>query len=140
MKKPLLSLLSLALLSACASDPDRLAAAYVSPTQYQSFSCAQIGEEQSRISRQASQLYGNLKKDADNDAAQMGVGLILFWPALFFLEGGDGPQAAEYQRLKGEYEALEQVSVRKKCGIKFRDITPPKPKEAKKKNESHLEE
>ena len=47
----------------------------------------------------------------------MGVGLILFWPALFALEGGDGPDAEEYRRLKGEVDALQTVSVKKKCGF-----------------------
>lgn len=47
----------------------------------------------------------------------MAAGIILFWPALFFLEGGDGPQAAEYSRLKGEREALQQALVQKKCSI-----------------------
>ena len=47
--------------------------------------------------------------------AQMGVGLVLFWPTLFFLEGGDGAEAAEYARLKGERDALEQAYTQKKC-------------------------
>lgn len=54
----------------------------------------------------------------------MGVGLVLFWPTLFFLEGGDGPQAQEYARLKGERDAIERVSIQKKCGIEFKDIAP----------------
>ncbi len=55
----------------------------------------------------------------------MGVGLVLFWPTLFFLEGGDGPEAAEYARLKGERDAIEKVSIQKKCAIEFKPITPP---------------
>ena len=47
----------------------------------------------------------------------MGVGLVLFWPALFFLEGGDGPEAAEYAQLKGDFEALRSASVAKSCSI-----------------------
>ena len=47
----------------------------------------------------------------------MGVGLVLFWPTLFFLEGGDGPEASEYTQLKGEFEALRINSVQKKCEI-----------------------
>lgn len=39
----------------------------------------------------------------------MGVGLVLFWPALFFLAGDD--QKEELARLKGEYEALEKASI-----------------------------
>lgn len=47
----------------------------------------------------------------------MGIGLILFWPALFALEGGDGPEAAEYAQLKGDYEALRETSIVKNCTI-----------------------
>jgi len=47
----------------------------------------------------------------------MGVGLLLFWPTLFALEGGDGADAAEYGRLKGEFEALRQTSTQKNCSI-----------------------
>lgn len=99
----------------CATSPDKMTAAYVSPIQYQAYDCAQIGAELQRVTRRANELYGQLDKTASNDNAQMAVGMVLFWPALFFLEGGDGPQAAEYSRLKGERDALEQVAIEKKC-------------------------
>lgn len=83
--------------------------------------------EVDRVERQVNDLYYRLDKKAGNDAAQMGIGLVLFWPALFFLEGGDGPEAAEYSRLKGEMQALEKVAIKKKCGIDFPE--PPKRKE-----------
>jgi len=118
MKKYLV-LTSLIILSACASSPDDLMASYVSPLQYQKYDCGQIEEEAGNVERRVSELYGTLDKKAGNDNAQMGVGLVLFWPALFFLEGGDGPEAAEYKRLKGEYDALEKASVQKKCHLKF---------------------
>jgi hypothetical protein len=60
-------------------------------------------------------LYRRAKKKADDDQAQTAIGLILFWPALFLLEGGDGPEAIEYSRLKGEREALERAHRRKNC-------------------------
>ena len=115
MKKYLASALLAASLSGCASSPDHMAAAYVSPIQYQDYDCTQIGGELTRVSRRAQELYGQLDKTASNDAIQMGVGLVLFWPTLFFLEGGDGPEAAEYSRLKGEREALEQSAIQKHC-------------------------
>lgn len=89
--------------------------------------CKQIAAELDRVERKINELYHRLGKTASNDSAQMAVGLILFWPTLFFLEGGDGPEAAEYARLKGEMEALEKVSIKKNCGIKFPE--PPKPPE-----------
>lgn len=115
------------LLSSCASSPDKIAPASVSTLQYQDYNCKQVALELDRTERKVNELYYRLDKKASNDSAQMGIGLILFWPALFFLEGGDGPDAAEYARLKGELDALESVSIRKKCGIKFPE--PPKKKE-----------
>lgn len=101
----------------CATHPDKIATASVSPLQYQSYDCAQIGAELERVSGRANELYAGLKKDADNDTAQMTVGMILFWPTLFFLEGGDGPEAAEYAKLKGEREALEKVAIQQRCQL-----------------------
>ena len=83
-------------LSACASSPDKMSAMSVSTLAYESYDCDQIAAESQRVERRVAELYGQLKKTADNDSAQMAVGLVLFWPALFFLEGGDGPEAAEY--------------------------------------------
>lgn len=129
MKKYLAGLLLAASLSGCASSPDKMAAAYVSPIQYQDYDCKQLGGELARVSRRAQELYGQLDKTASNDGAQMAVGLVLFWPALFFLEGGDGPEAAEYSRLKGERDALEQVAIQKHCdpAIIPPAIKPPEP-------------
>jgi len=133
MNKYLAGVLLAATLSGCASSPDKMASAYVSPIQYQDYDCKQVGAELKRVSRRAQELYGQLDKTASNDAAQMAVGMVLFWPALFFLEGGDGPEAAEYARLKGERDALEQVAIQKQCdpGIIPPAMQPPKPEAAK---------
>jgi len=53
-------------------------------------------------------------KKASGDKVKMGVGLVLFWPALFFLKG-DGPETQELARLKGEHDALEQAYLKKSC-------------------------
>ena len=118
--------MGLVLLAAgCASQPEDIAAMYVSPVQYESYSCDQVQAEMQRVSSRARTLEASLKATADTDAVQMGVGLILFWPTLFFLEGGDGPEAQEFGRLKGEKEALEKVSVQKKCGLGFTTASQP---------------
>ena len=115
MKKLVLAI-SAALLSAgCASSPDKIPTASVSTLQYKD--CDQLAMESDRISRRVNELYMNLKRTADNDSAQMAVGMLLFWPALFFLEGGDGPEAQEYSRLKGEYDAIERVAIKDSCEI-----------------------
>lgn len=60
------------------------------------------------------QLGGRLDEAASNDKAITGVGMVLFWPALFAL-GGTKQQEAEYARLKGEYDAIQQTAITKKC-------------------------
>lgn len=49
-----------------------------------------------------------------DDKALMGVGMILFWPALFAL-GGTKAHEAEYARIKGEHDAIQQAAIAKKC-------------------------
>ena len=110
-------LLASAFIGACASNPDKIDTAYVSPVKYQDYDCQQIATEMDYVGQRTTTIYQRLKKERKADNWQMGVGLLLFWPTLFFLEGGDGPEAAEYAQLKGEFEALRQVSVSKKCGI-----------------------
>ena len=98
----------------CASSADRIASTYVSPLQYQNYTCDQATAEMTRVSRRATELQGTLAK---TDTAQMAIGMLIFWPALFFLEGGNGPETAEYARLKGEKEALEQIAIQKNCAV-----------------------
>jgi len=119
--------------SGCASQPEDIGTAYVSPIQYSKYDCEQLSLEAGRVTSRTHELYGSLKKTADDDAAQMGVGLILFWPTLFFLEGGDDARATEYARLKGERDAIEKESVQKKCSIEFAPLVPLKPTEEENK-------
>lgn len=126
MMKRIYSIFVCLALGACASSPNKIPSQYVSELQYQSYSCEQLGMEAGRVSARTGEKYRSAKKLADNDAAQMGVGLILFWPSLFFLEGGDGPEAAEYSRLKGEMDAIERAAISKSCSLKFQRWSPPK--------------
>lgn len=107
--------------TACAKSSDEISAQYVSPMQYNSYSCKQIEAEMQMLSRRVSELGGQVDKTASDDSAQMAVGLVLFWPTLFFLDG-DTPQAQEYGRLKGEFEALEKASIQKSCSIAVEPI------------------
>jgi hypothetical protein len=101
-------------LSGCATASKDIASSYVSPNQYANYDCAQLAAEAGRIQTRVVQLGGRLDQAAQNDAGIMAVGLILFWPVLFAL-GGTKQQEAEYGRLKGEYDAVEQAAIAKKC-------------------------
>ena len=114
--KSFLAIISLfALTLACASQPDKIATQYVPAATYSNYSCDQIASSLRQKNNRLQVLYGNLKSEADADQWQMGVGMLLFWPSLFFLEGGDSPEASEYSRLKGEVDALNETSIQKSC-------------------------
>jgi hypothetical protein len=105
-------------LAACAQKSDEIRASYVSPVQYSNYSCDQLSEEAQRINSYALQAAGVQDKKAKGDAVAVTASLILFWPAAFFIKG-DKASAAELARLKGEIQAVEQVSIQKNCRIEF---------------------
>ena len=110
--------LAAAFLGSCASSSDKVAATYVSPIQYSSYSCGQIREESSRLASRAAQAAGVQDEKRKDDQVVTAVGAVVFWPALFFIDG-DNAKTAELARLKGEMEAVEQASIQKNCGIQF---------------------
>src|SRR5262245_25908044 len=119
MRIGLLDAQTASVLAGCASKSNEIAATYVSPLQYDSLSCRQLADEAQRVSQRAAVAAGVQDSQASKDAVATGVALIVFWPAAFFI-GGDKGNAAELGRLKGEMEAIEQASIRKNCGIQFR--------------------
>lgn len=125
-KKIIASTAALLILAGCATSSDKIATAYVSPLQYQSFDCSQLTAESVRINQRVLSLQGQVDKAAANDKAITGVGMIIFWPALFAL-GGNTQQEAEYGRLKGEYEAIQQAAIAKKCSGMVAERSPVAP-------------
>lgn len=101
-------------ISGCATASKDIATASVSPMQYQSYDCDQLSAEATRLTGRVQQLGGRLDEAANNDKAIMAATLLLFWPAAFAL-GGTKAQEAEYARLKGEAEAVQQAAVARKC-------------------------
>ena len=110
----------------CAKQADQVAAAYVSPILYENYTCPQLAEEAQRVSARAAQAAGVQDNKATGDAVAMGVGLIIVWPALFFIKGND-ETTQELARLKGSMQAIEEASVRKRCGIQFQKPAAPPP-------------
>ena len=111
----LMLLIGFTTLIGCASSPEDISASYVSPMQYQDYNCNQIRQELSRVSRRVNQVAGHQADEAQGDAVATGVGMVIFWPALFFLIGDD--KEDELKRLKGEYEALEKAAIKKECNV-----------------------
>lgn len=114
MKKLIAGFCAVAVLAGCATSSKDIGASYVSPIQYQSYDCDQLTAEDQRLKARVAQLGGRLDEANQNDKAIGVVGAIFFWPALFAL-GGTKQQEAEYARLKGEHDALQQAYIMKKC-------------------------
>lgn len=106
-------MLAIGLLSACAKSPEKIGAEYVPVTRYAGYTCQQIRDEMDISVRRLNALSGKQKKDANTDAMLMGVGLVLFWPALLAMPMTDD-NAPEIASLKGEVEAL-QVAWKSNC-------------------------
>jgi len=135
IKLTTLSFFFLVIFTGCATSPNEMSSSYVSPLIYQSYDCQQLVMESDRVSRRVQSMHAKLAEKESDDSAKMAVGLILFWPALFFLDG-DEDGAIEYKRLKGESEALHQAAIAKKCDLRL--LVPSMPKEGKKTGEEKL--
>lgn len=116
MKKILASVVALLLgAGGCATHPNSLKGTSASDLKYDALSCKQISVQATDARRRIVALYDVLADKADGDVWQTGLGLTIFWPALFLLEGGDGAEAVEYQTLQGDYVALQQEASAKEC-------------------------
>jgi len=116
MKNLIISLVILFGIAGCATKPSEIPESYVSPLQYQPYDCNMLTQEMASLSTRVAQTKASLKKKSDGDSTAMGIGMILFWPALFALDG-DGVEAQEYSRIKGEYRAVEKAMIMKKCDM-----------------------
>lgn len=103
-------------LAGCAKSSDEVSTSYVSPIQYANHDCNQLRGELARVNRQLVEKMRSQDGRADSDAVATGVGMILFWPALFFIKGDD-EHAGELARMKGEFNAIEQAAIEKRCNL-----------------------
>lgn len=100
-------------IAGCASESNSIKASYVSPLKYRNYTCDQLTEEYARVLEESQTVNKSQDDTATNDAIAMGVGLVLFWPALFLIESDD--QKEDVARLKGEIKAVEKAAIRKDC-------------------------
>ena len=114
MKNSLVVAFVVTFLFSCASSPDKIQKKDVSSEKYADHSCEQLASEFKLNSDDTTRLYKQLKETRKTDEAQAWWSL-LFWPTLFWLEGGDGPEAQEYAELRGDRAALEKATVTKEC-------------------------
>ena len=100
----------------CATTPGEIRAASLSPLAYKEYSCAEIAAESGRVSARESELRAVLEERAEADTVQMGVGMLLLWPTLLWLDG-DGVETEEYAKLQRERAALMEAAAAKRCDL-----------------------
>ena len=112
-----------AALGGCASSSQDIMPAYVSPVQFQGYTCQQLALEAQSISTRAATLSGVQDSQRTKDGWTTAAAVVIFWPAAFFV-GGDKQAAAELAQMKGQMVAVEQASIAKNCNIKFEKPPP----------------
>ncbi|WP_425052913.1 hypothetical protein [Psychromarinibacter sp. S121] len=114
MKRALLALTVVSMLGACAQQPNQVQAIPVSTMNYSGMTCHQLAAERADIISRVNTLSAAQKQKADQDAVAMGIGMILFWPALFALTAGTD-QGPALGQAKGEFDAIEKKLRERGC-------------------------
>ncbi len=103
------------MLSGCVSSSEKYNSPYISPAQFQTYSCAELLAEIERVQAKVSQLTDKSDGNATADEKlELDADLSLSWTALFAL-AGTKEQEAEYALLKSEYDAIQQWAAIKQC-------------------------
>jgi hypothetical protein len=108
MRNTFAAAIAVVVLAGCAKDANQVGATYVSPITYQTYTCPQLAEEAQRVSARAAEASGVQDQKSTNDKVAMGVGLIIFWPALLFTKGNDGD--FDMDRSMGFIQALTYLT------------------------------
>ncbi len=97
------------MIAGCATNPDKIASAYVPSTEYDGFTCQQLQDAKVQNEEDAALLYADMKtKNRVNTTAGV-VGAIVFWPALIFMKGKDAESDARLSELKGRKTAIDKA-------------------------------
>ena len=113
MKTTAITLVAALALAGCATAPEQITPAYVSPAAYSGQTCSQLNAQAQQINARLASATGQQAQQANSDATMTAVALILFWPALFFIGGNDqGPAIAQ---MRGEAEAVRAAAIARGC-------------------------
>lgn len=111
---PLLGALASLALSACASTAHDVAAKPVPMSVYKTLQCQQLTIEYRRVSEHADKLADDIDQGVMAERIKMGVGVVLFWPALLLMNG-ETESHHQLAGLKGERQTLANSIKARKC-------------------------
>lgn len=102
------------LLQGCATPASGISARSVDAGRYAGDDCGRLRAEESRLRAELADLSASLDRVAQKDRVVTGLGLLLFWPALFTV-GGNELNESSYARMQGEYNAVRTAMRRANC-------------------------
>ncbi|MBA4178677.1 MAG: hypothetical protein C0505_19270 [Leptothrix sp. (in: Bacteria)] len=114
LKTTALVALLAAALGGCATRAVDVAPVPANPAEFMTWDCVRIDDERDRVQQRATDVAWSVDERVGNNILALGVGVMVFWPALFAMRP-DGLEAADLARLKGRYEALARASHDKGC-------------------------
>ncbi|MDO9073400.1 MAG: hypothetical protein Q7U73_09045 [Rubrivivax sp.] len=103
-----------ACLAGCATRAVDVRPLPANPAEFIAWDCNRIDDESDLVQQRATDLAWTVDERVGNNILALGVGVTVFWPALFAMRP-DGLEAADLARLKGRYEALAVASRNKGC-------------------------
>lgn len=87
---------------------------YVSSHKYNGMSCSKLRIEAERVKASVAGFETSVDKAYKNDKTMEAVTWILFWPAVFAMDGND-EEAAKLSKAKGEAQAITAAMEAKGC-------------------------
>lgn len=107
---------AIAALAACsdAQKASEVTAQYVPASKYERMSCAALGEEAARLQASVAGMEAEVDKAYKQDKTMEAVTWILFWPAVFAMDGNEA-EANRLAQARGEAEAIRTAMLQKGC-------------------------
>ncbi|MBK1688041.1 hypothetical protein CKO37_11045 [Rubrivivax gelatinosus] len=84
------------------------------PAEFALWDCERLADETDAVQQRAADLAYTVDDIAGRNIVALGVGVSIFWPALFALRP-NGVEARELAEFKGRYEALKTASLDRGC-------------------------
>jgi len=109
LSKTLALAVAVATLAGCASNPDKIDADYVPASKYSGKSCDELDALFAKNHNAKQKLNRQMQSASKKTKAVGWVGALVFWPALFFMEGKDVSADEALAMYKGNEEAIKDA-------------------------------
>jgi len=103
------------LMSGCATNQNSDFRPYISPLKYANDDCHSLAEKAEVIDAEIRKLYPSAGPRVGQNTVAVGVGLFVFWPALFLIADTDGASSLALTQLKGEVNAISNAAAQNNC-------------------------